>query len=267
MTTAPIIALLTDFGWKDANVGVMKGVILGIAPHARLVDVSHDVGPQDVREAAWLLGRAAAYFPAGTIHLVVVDPGVGTARRPMVARLGSQIFVGPDNGVATRLIERAEADGESTRFVHLDRPEYWLPEISRVFHGRDIFAPVAAHLANGVELKSLGTPFQDPVRLESRRATARSGGVEGAIEYIDHFGNVRTNITREHLGGREAVTIRAGTSSVTRLSAAFGDRPAGELIALIGSSGDLILAVVNGSAAARLGCRVGDAVEVTWEGE
>lgn len=262
---APIVALLTDFGWKDANVGVMKGVILGIAPEARLVDLSHEVGPQDIREAAWLLGRAAPYFSGGTIFVVVVDPGVGTARRGMAARLGAHLVVGPDNGVVTRLIERAEAGGGRVDFRALDRIQYWLPEPSRVFHGRDIFAPVAAHLARGVPLEEVGSAFNDPVRLDLPRPAATPIGLRGVVEYIDHFGNVRTNIARRDLAGRPAMRVRAGTETVTGLMETFGDRPSGALIAVIGSSGDLILAVVNGNAADRLGCRVGDEVDVIWD--
>lgn len=258
----PIIALLTDFGPKDANVGVMKGVILSIAPQARLVDLSHEVGPQDVREAAWLLGRSAPFFPPGTVFLAVVDPGVGTARRGMAAGLGLHFFVGPDNGVATKLIDRAESAGTPGTFFSLDRPAYWRPEVSPVFHGRDVFAPVAAHLASGIALAQIGAPFDTPVRLESLAPIRVADGLRGIVEYIDRFGNVRTNITRELLGDRDDVTVRIAGREVTSLTRTFGDRPAGELIALIGSSGDLILSVVNGSAAERLGCRVGDEVEV-----
>ncbi len=258
----PIITLLTDFGLSDGNVGVMKGVILGISPQARLIDLSHLVGPQDVRQAAWILGRAAPYFPEGTIHLAVVDPGVGTERRPMAARLGPHLFVGPDNGLVTRLLERAELLRQPTAFVHLDRRERWLPEVSNVFHGRDVFAPLAAHLANGVSLEQVGSPLTDPVRLLLPRPEIFPEGVRGVVEHIDHFGNVRTNITRQDLGeGRSAVVHIAG-AKIDGLVRTFGERPTGELIALFGSDGDLILAVVNGNAASRLGASVGDRVEV-----
>lgn len=251
---------MTDFGLKDANVGVMKGVILSLAPRSRLVDLSHEIGAQNVREAAWLLGRSAPYFPRGTIFLVVVDPGVGTERRGMAARLGDHLFVGPDNGVATRLIDRA---GISAGFFSLDRPEYWRPEVSRVFHGRDIFAPVAAHLAGGTPLEAVGSSFGDPVRLALPEPAPLPGGWRGVVEYIDRFGNIRTNLTRDHLGERHDVTVRVAGHAVASLVRTFGDRPEGELVALLGSSGDLILAVVNGNAAARLSARVGDEVEVS----
>lgn len=258
----PIITLLTDFGLEDGTVGVIKGVILGLAPHARLVDLSHGIGPQDIRAAAVVLGRAAPFFPEDAIHLVVVDPGVGTERRPMAARLGPHVFVGPDNGAATRLIERAERLAQPTAFFHLDRPERWLPEVSDVFHGRDLFAPVAAHLANGVALEDLGTPFADPVRLALPAPEPFPGGLRGEVETIDHFGNLRSNIRRENCGGRTPAAVRVGDVEIAGLARTFGERPVGELIAFWGSGGELCVAEVNGSAAARLGVSVGAQVEV-----
>ncbi len=260
--TDPIVTLLTDFGLRDGNVGVMKGVIVGIAPAARLVDLSHQVPPQDVRQGAWVLDRAAPYFPAGTIHLAVVDPGVGTERRPMAARIGSQFFVGPDNGLATRLIAKAERAGQRCDFVQLDRPERWLATVSTVFHGRDIFAPVAAHLANRVGLVEIGSPMDDPVRLSLPRPEATAEGVRGEVEHIDHFGNVRTNVGSDDCAGWEPAVIRLRQTEVRGLSRTFGERSPGELIALFGSHGDLIVAEVNGNAAARLEAKVGDSVEV-----
>jgi len=162
---ASILTLMTDFGLKDGNVGVMKGVILGIAPQTQIIDLSHTISPQDVIEAALILHRSVPYFPPGSVHVVVVDPGVGTARRPMAAELDGQYFVGPDNGLITRWLERVEREGKPARFFHLNQQQYWLPEISHVFHGRDIFAPSAAHLVTGVPLEKLGSSILDPVRL------------------------------------------------------------------------------------------------------
>jgi len=260
--SVPIITLLTDFGLDDGTVGVMKGVLLSLAPQARLVDLSHAIGPQDVRAAAFVLGRTAPYFPEGTIHLVVVDPGVGTVRRPMAARLGPHFFVGPDNGAATRLMERAERLGQATSFFQLDRPERWLPKVSDVFHGRDLFAPVAAHLANGVALQDLGTIFGDPVRLPLTVPTPIAGGLRGEVEYVDRFGNLRTNIRREDIADRRATAVRLGGVEIDSLVRTFGERPAGELITFWGSGDELCVAVVNGSAAARLGIAVGAPVEI-----
>ncbi len=161
-----VITLTTDFGLRSGFAGVMQGVIYGLAPQARIVDITHFVSPQDIQEGAYTLWRAVPFFPKGTIHVYVVDPGVGTRRRPLAAQLGDQFFVGPDNGLLTPLIEDAERNQQQIEFVHLDRPQFWLPKISRTFHGRDIFSPVAAHLANGISLHELGTPFSDPVRLE-----------------------------------------------------------------------------------------------------
>ncbi len=262
-----VITLMTDFGLKDGNVGVMKGVIWGIAPEAQIADLSHLIGPQNVREAAWILGRSAPYFPEGTVHVVVVDPGVGTKRRPIAARCGPQRFVGPDNGVLSLLLARAEAEGWPVEIVHLNRPEYWLEEISHVFHGRDIFSPVGAHLAAGVPVAALGDPIDDPVRLSFPRPERTDGGLRGEVMHIDHFGNVATNIMRTDLKGVEQVAVQLRGTEVPGLFATFGERPVGDLMALYGSTGSLIVSVVNGSAASRIGAQIGDPVEVRFADE
>ena len=160
-----LITLLTDFGLRDGFPSVMQGVIRRIAPEANIIDVTHLISPQNVREGALVFGRGAGYFPDGAIHVCVVDPGVGTARRPMAARFGTQHFVGPDNGLITFMYAHAKRAGWPMEFYELDQPQYWLPEISNVFHGRDLFAPVAAHLANGVPLDSVGSRLDDPALL------------------------------------------------------------------------------------------------------
>jgi len=257
-----IITLTTDFGLKDGNVGVMKGVILGIAPQARIVDLSHWIAPQEVSEAALILRRALPYFPPETVHVVVVDPGVGTARRPMAARLGPYRVVGPDNGCFTLALTYAEERGWPVACVHLDQRQYWLSPLSHVFHGRDIFAPVAAHLVNGVPLEALGSPMSDPIRLSLPRPQRTATGWIGRIIHIDHFGNLSLDIGEEHLGAAPQIVVRLGNVEIHGLVKTFGERPPGELIALYGSSGNLIVAVVNGNAAARLGAKVGERVEV-----
>jgi hypothetical protein len=259
-----LITLMTDFGIKDGNVGVMKGVIWRIAPQAQIADLSHSISPQNIREAALILARSAPYFPPGTIHVVVVDPGVGTTRRPIAARLGDQYFVGPDNGILTLLLERAEAEGRSVEIVHTNRSEYWLAEVSHVFHGRDIFSPVAAHLANGIPLTTLGLPVTDPVRLALPRPQPTPAGWQGEIIHIDHFGNLSTNIRQEHLGEppQDSIQVHLCGVKIQGKVRTFGDRPTGELIALYGSTGNLIISVVNGNAANRLNASVGDKVEV-----
>ena len=257
-----IITLLTDFGLKDGYVGVMKGVIWGIAPQAQLADITHQIQPQNVAEGALALGRVAPYFPAGTIHLAVVDPGVGTQRRPIAARLGEQFFVGPDNGLCTVLVEQARQLEAVTQFVHLDQPRYWLPEISNVFHGRDIFSPVAAHLANGAPLSELGSPIQDPRQLEFPPPERFGTGWRGVVMHVDAFGNLATNLERQHIPAGNRLTIKIGGVQIERLAATFGEGKAGQLIGLFDSAGKLSICVVNGSAADRLKIGIGAPVEV-----
>jgi S-adenosylmethionine hydrolase len=260
------ISIMTDFGIKDGNVGVMKGVIWGICPEAQIADVSHNVGPQNVPEAALILARSAPYFPHGTVHLVVVDPGVGTNRRPMAAQLGDWYYVGPDNGTITLLLERARAGSWRCEFVVLDRRQYWLPDVSHVFHGRDIFAPVAAHLANGVRLMQLGTPFSDPVQLPLPKPMQDRQAWYGEVIHIDHFGNIASNIRIEHLGQalqeKEKILVRLGQTRIEGLVNTFGERAPGETVALLGSTGNLIISIVNGDAASSLGAHMGDRIEV-----
>jgi S-adenosyl-L-methionine hydrolase (adenosine-forming) len=260
------ITLITDFGLKDGNVGVMKGVIWGITPLAQIADLSHNISPQNIPEAALILLRSAPFFPAGTVHLVVVDPGVGTERRPIAARLGEQFFVGPDNGVLTMLLELAEKGNWGIEIVHTDKPAYWLPEISHVFHGRDIFAPVAAHLARGVPLGEVGTPIDDPVRLNLPQPERRADGWRGQVIHIDHFGNISTNIRRQHLGKPTNVKVSLCGVVIEGLVETFGERGPGQLITLYGSTGNLIISVVNGNAALKLGATVGDSVKVELQG-
>lgn len=262
-----VISLLTDFGLKDGNVGVMKGVIWGICPEAQIADLSHTIGPQNVREAALILFRSMPYFPPFSIHVAVIDPGVGTARRPMAARVGDQFYVGPDNGTLTLCLERAGCQNQSVVYIHLNRPEYWLDEVSYVFHGRDIFAPVAGHLAAGVPLEALGGSFPDPVLLPLPRPQRTPRGWRGELIHIDHFGNAASNLRIEDLPEvlkqKKDVVVRVGGSEILGLVNAFGERPPGEVVALFGSTGNLIVSVVNGSAAARLNLKVGDPFEVT----
>jgi len=260
-----VVTLTTDFGLKDGNVGVMKGVIWRYAPHAQIADLSHLIGPQNIREAALVLARAVPYFPPDSVHVVVVDPGVGTERRPIAAQIGSQKFVAPDNGVLSMVLDRAEQEKQRGEIVHLTKPQYWLPSISNVFHGRDIFAPVAGHLAAGAPLVVLGTPINDPVRLELPKPVPVENGLRGEVLHIDHFGNITTTIRQEHLNGKQQVTVRLGGYEIRGLVRTFGDRPPGSLIALIGSSGDLIVSVVNGSAAGQLNVKIGDPVDVQYE--
>jgi S-adenosylmethionine hydrolase len=263
-----VISLITDFGIKDGYVGVMKGVIWRICPDVYISDLSHMISPQNVREAALILDQCAPYFPEGSVHVVVVDPGVGGTRRPMAARLGMQYYVGPDNGIITRLLGRAERENWEMQFVCLDKPQYWLTDVSHTFHGRDIFAPSAAHLAAGVPLAEIGTAFTDPVRLALPVPSRTARGLRGEVIQIDHFGSASSNIGRELIEGRlqekERIVVRVAGAVIQGVVDAFGERPEGELIALMSSAGYLSIAVVNGSAASKLGVKVGDPFEVDF---
>lgn len=259
------ITLLTDFGAEDGYVGVMKGVIYGIAPEAQIADISHNIAAQDVLQGAFVIDRSAPFYPAGTVHVIVVDPGVGTERRPIAARIGEYYYVAPDNGVLTYVIRRAESQGQAVEIVHLDNPDYWLPEISNVFHGRDIFAPAGAHLANGVPLSDLGSPVTDIVRLEPPTVEETGSGPRGQVVLIDNFGNLLTNLERGHLSGIQSPRVHIRDVEIEGLVDTFGERQPGDLVALIGEADDLWVSVVNGSAEEQLGAQVGDRVEVSGE--
>lgn len=258
----PIITLTTDFGQKDGFTGVLKGVIWGICPEAQIADITHSIAPQNVLEGALALFRAVPFFPDGTIHIAVVDPGVGTKRRPMAARLGSQYFTGPDNGIFTSMIEVAKNHDLEQIFISLDRPEYWLPEVSHTFHGRDIFAPVSAHLAKGVDISDLGTQFFDPVMLSLPKAVRTPSGWEAHITIIDTFGNMTTDLKADQLEFGKDVLISVKGREISRIAESYGWRNKGELIALVDSEGYLEIAVVNGSAAEELQAIVGETVQV-----
>ena len=261
------ISLLTDFGLRDGNVGVMKGVIWGIAPNARIADLSHTIAPQNIREASFTLLRSAFYFPAGSVHIVVVDPGVGTTRRPVALRIGSHFFVGPDNGVFTGVIGLGERNSWQFQAIHTDNPAFWRAQVSHVFHGRDIFAPVGAHLAAGVPFEQLGSPIEDLIRLPLPKPERTSNGWKGEVAHIDHFGNIYTNIHFDQLGENMQAIVTLGASTVKGLVRAFGEREPGELVALYSSTGFLMLSEVNGDAGARLKAKVADPVQVKLQDE
>ena len=261
-----IISLITDFGIKDGNIGVMKGVIWSFCPQAQIADLSHVVEAQNIPEAALILVRSAPYFPTGTVHMVVVDPGVGTKRRPMAARIGDWYYVGPDNGIITLLLNSAKHENWKCEFIELDKPRYWLPKVSFVFHGRDIFSPVAAHLASGVKFEELGTSFYDPVLIQVPQPEKTKAGWNGEIIHIDHFGNIASNIRVENLGEslqkKKDIAVRLNGIEINGMVDTFGERPVGEVVALFGSTGNLVVSVVNGNAAVKLGVKVGDGIEV-----
>ncbi len=258
------ITLLTDFGAQDVYAGILRGVILSIAPEVQIVDLTHLIPPQDVRQGALALARSAPYFPSGTVHLAVVDPGVGTARRPLAARLGAHYFVGPDNGLITLLVRRARRHHLECTFVHLTRREFWSSEVSHVFHGRDIFAPVAAHLARGVAIDELGTAIEDVVLLEFAEPQVTPSGLRGEVTAIDHFGNITTNIEPSHLAGRRVMRVQVNDCRIDGMVDTFGEGAPGALVALWSSDGHLCLAEVNGNAARRAQTHPGDPVHVTF---
>lgn len=257
-----VISLITDFGLSDGFAGVMKGVIWTIAPDVHIADISHSIKPQDVFEGAYILGKSAPYFPSGSVHVAVVDPGVGTERRPIAAQLGNQFFVGPDNGLLTYLLIKSERRQDARMMVHLDKSHLWLPDVSHSFHGRDIFAPVAAHLAMGMPLSDMGTPIEDVQRLDVPQPYPLDRGWRGQVVHIDHFGNLETNLSRNHMCTFENANVRFGDRVINGLSKTFGDRKPGQLIAYMDSSAQLSISEVNGSAAQRLNAQVGDAVEI-----
>lgn len=272
-----VITLTTDFGLADGYVGVMKGVILSIAPMAQLVDLAHDLPAQDVRRAAFVLCAAAPFFPPGTVHLAVVDPGVGTARRAIALRAGQALWVGPDNGLFSYVL--AEAD--TWEGVELIEPAYRLTPLSDTFHGRDLFAPAAAHLAMGVPLTAFGPPLVDPVLLPLPHLATAASGLEGEVLHADRFGNLVTSIGRLSWEG-EALRLRpafrhgasdrsfraasarveVGGQKVHGIRRTYGTVDVGQPLALVGSSGFLEIAVRQGSAEQSLGVRPGERVWV-----
>ncbi len=260
-----IVSLSSDFASGDFEIGALAGVIWRIAPFARLVHLTHDIERHNVRQAALMLDRCVPYFPEGSIHVVVVDPGVGTQRRPLAARLGRQFFVGPDNGILTCLYHNTRSAGKTIKIVHANRREYWLPEVSNIFHGRDVFAPLVGHLAAGVALEDLGEAIDNPVLLQWSAPEAIEGGWRGEVVDVDHFGNLATNIHKRHLQGMQVRQVQVAGWHVDGMVRTFGDRPAGELVALIDSSNELGICVVNGNAQQTTGAQVGDEVVVLTE--
>ena len=269
-----IVTLTTDFGTEDAYVPAMKGTMLSIAPRARLVDVTHQIDPQDVMESAFVLQAAQPFFPDGTVHLLVVDPGVGTERRAVALRHDDHWYVGPDNGVFPLVL-----DGETPEaIVELDNPDAWRTGTpSSTFHGRDIFSPAAAHLAAGRSLDALGSPIDTLESLHWAEPTTSGGTVQGWVVHIDHFGNCITNIRRPTLG--QALTLDAaveptqlppmeayvGNTILETVGTTYGDVAEEEPLLLFGSTGYLEVSVNGGNAAERLDIRKGDSIKLSFE--
>lgn len=246
----PVITLTTDFGLADPYVGVMKGVILGITPDVSLVDLCHEISPQNLEEASWVIGSNYSYFPKNTVHLVVVDPGVGSSRRALVIRAGEQYFVGPDNGIFTDLL-RKEFDHE---IYELTNKDYFLPKVSQTFHGRDIFAPVAAALAKGVPLLDLGRVIEDPVQLPSNEPEEIQGGFRLHVIRSDRFGNLITNAKEQRFeewvlrNPDKKIVLDVGRRHIDGIAESYSQVPEGALLMIFGSSGNLEIAINGGSA-------------------
>lgn len=251
-----ILTLLTDFGRADGYVAAMKGTALSISPTLRLVDITHDVPPQDIFRAALILKQVAPTFPAGTVHVVVVDPGVGTERRPLVVESGDHYFVGPDNGVLTL------AAVAPRRAYHITNRELMLQPLSHTFHGRDIFAPTGAHLASSTDLEDVGAVVDDITEIPLPRPTLDNGTITGEVIYADQYGNLMININEDHLAGLapETMTLNVSGISIEAMQKTYGDVRIGELVFYIGSTGYLEVARREGNARHYLGAPRGSQV-------
>lgn len=262
MRQNPMLTLLSDFGDRDVYVGVMKGVIAQINPTLTVVDLTHQIPPQNIAAGRFCLMNAYPYFPGGTVHVAVVDPGVGGIRRAIAVEFANGFLVGPDNGIFSGVLTQSPA----IAVVELTNPNYWrTSQLSRTFHGRDILAPVAAHLASSVELKQLGHLI-DPatlVQLSIAGCIPTETGVAGCIQYIDHFGNLVSNIPRSYVQGKtwyiktSGLTIPGGET--------YGDVKVGDAIALVGSHGWVEIAINSGNAQLQLQMQLGDTVKVKLE--
>jgi S-adenosylmethionine hydrolase len=260
-----IITLTTDFGTRDSYVAAMKGVILGINPAARVVDLTHEIEPQNVLECALFLRGSTPYFPPGTVHVVVVDPGVGTERRALCVDAGEQYYIAPDNGVLSLVVPHDDL----VDAVAIETSRYLRPTISATFHGRDVFAPAAAHLSLGVEMSKLGRAVHDMMRIELPMAkVAADGTIDAQVIHVDRFGNLITNVDRTawhdltYSTDEVDVRIDIGSTVLDRVSRTYNDVPAGAPLAVWGSSDFLEISVNQGNAAEKLAATVGDQVVI-----
>lgn len=282
--TLHIITLTTDFGTSDVYVGVMKGVILNINSQAQIVDITHDVAQQNIHEAAFTINAAYRYFPKGTIHVIVVDPGVGSNRQAIVCETEKAFFVCPNNGVLTYLLQNieTEVDYHKPNAVIIENPAFYLPQVSNTFHGRDIFAPIAAHLSLGVSLTQIGTPIQNIVQLSIPTVQYLDGTLTGEIIKIDSFGNLTTNISEDIFSSflfssaqntslESTLTkdaddlkfeIRIDNIYLKKLNSSYAESAVGEVLAIINSFGLLEIAINTGNAEASLGVKIGDNVVI-----
>jgi len=260
-----VITLTTDFGLQDYYVSAMKAVILDIAPDVRMIDISHDIPSQDIMAGSWILKNSAMLFPEGTVHTVVVDPGVGTDRNAVAVKIEDQYFVGPDNGIFSLLTQEHDYSA-----VRLNNERYWRDETSKTFHGRDIFAPVAAHLSDGVPMKEVGEPLDELVTYRWTVPISDKDGLEGMVIHIDKFGNLVTNISSTQINdviGDKSVKIYVGNTILDEIVTTFGSVPEGEPMAFIGSSGMLEVGINKGNAKEMLSVQKGAQISLILQKE
>jgi S-adenosylmethionine hydrolase len=258
---SPIITLLTDFGLSDHYVAAMKGVMLGICPRARLFDISHEITPYAIPEAAYTLAQAWRYFPRGTIHVAVVDPGVGSARRAIVAEVGGHRFVAPDNGLLSMIL----ASRPRAKLREITATRYFRHPVSSTFHGRDVFAPVAAHLSFGLATSKLGKLIHNPILGDFAAPTQLTESrFIGAVLKVDRFGNVVTNFDFASFSriATARFRLKAGPRTITRFHSTYADAPNGEIFALKGSSGYVEISINQSSAASRTGLSAGAKIDL-----
>ena len=256
----PIITLTTDFGLGSPYVAEMKGAILKINPSALIVDITHSIEPQAVQQAAFVFAQSISTFPHDSVHIIVVDPGVGTDRKIICAEIGPWRFVGPDNGV----VQLARNKFGKGKIVELTQPKFWREEVTATFHGRDVMAPVAAHLSMGVDMAQLGSSLENLVRLDFPIPTFEGHEIRGEVVWIDNFGNVVTNIDLDALSEIDIQSAKVGflNQEIEGINRTFGERPLGDLVAYIGSSSCLEIALVNGNLADAYHVSPGESINV-----
>ncbi len=262
----PVITLTTDFGLQDAYAGILKGVILSHCTAAQIIDITHGITPLSITSAALTIDNAYAYFPHGTIHIVVVDPGVGSERSILALRADKHIFIAPNNGVLTPLLKK-------NRFMEafrIENSDLFLPNQSHTFHGRDIMAPVAGKIAGGLELSRVGPPLalKQCLRIHLPEATVTGGNIKGEIIAIDHFGNLQTSITQKDLTARPSkgnLSVTLCGLTIKGLSRTYSDQKPGALLALLDSRNHLEIAVSGGNAASELECQIGNSVNISYQ--
>ncbi|MCH2115227.1 MAG: SAM-dependent chlorinase/fluorinase [Pirellulales bacterium] len=263
MPKQPLITLTTDFGPSSPYVAALKGVVLSINPEVRLVDLSHSVAPQKILQGAQVLAEITPLFPPDAIHLAVVDPGVGTSRPIVYVEFSTGRFVCPDNGLLSRLVQREIP----SKIIRVEATRFFRPQVAPTFHGRDIMAPVAAHLSHGLDPAKLGPQHESLRQLDWPGAVKVANRIEGEVVDVDPFGNLITNITREMLSGvptDERVSIRCQDHQTHSIFTTYADQPSMTLVALVGSNEQLELAIVDESATIMLGVGVGAQMEVCW---